>query len=106
MKNIKEEITWDRLSEIATQALHKLLEDDYDNAMEFFDEADLSEEERKYFEVPMEKDDEYEEDYNDDECPRDFCMYCEHQSHCFPNGIGEDDFFYHEGYLVNDPMDV
>jgi hypothetical protein len=62
-ENIKNKITWDRLSEIATQALHGLIEDDYDSAMEYFrDTIDLTDEEREYFGVPTESEDEEEED--------------------------------------------
>lgn len=64
-KDIKEIITWERLSEIATQALHGLIEDDYDSAMEYFrDTIDLTEEEREYFGVPTESDSD-EDDYID-----------------------------------------
>lgn len=49
---------------------------------------------------------ELEEDDKEFECPHDFCSYCEHQKKCYPNGIEEGDFFYHEGFLVSDPMDV
>ena len=69
MENIKNKITWDRLSEIATQALHGLLEDDYDSAMEYFrDTIDLTEEEREYFGIPTETED-------DDELTCDNCPY-------------------------------
>lgn len=55
MQNIKNKITWERLSEIATQALHGLIEDDYDCAMEYFrDTIELTEEEREYFGIPTE----------------------------------------------------
>lgn len=61
-EKIKKEITWERLSEIATQALHGLLEDDYDSAMEYFrDTIDLTDEEREYFGVPTETEDEEKE---------------------------------------------
>jgi hypothetical protein len=56
-------------------------------------------------EIPTETDDDAEDDVDFD-CPHDDCMYCEHQSKCYPNGIGEDDCFYCEGFLVSDPMDV
>ena len=91
-KNIKEKITWDRMCEIATKALHKLLEDDEEAAIEFFrEELDLSEEEREYFEVPTEEEfydqlneEEYGESYDEDgydddsdrgckDCPEDEC---------------------------------
>ena len=63
-------ISWERLSEIATQALHGLLEDDRESAMEYFrDTIDLTDEEREYFGVPTEteddEDDEDEEDFDE-----------------------------------------
>lgn len=55
-KGKKVNISWDRMCELATKAMHKLLEDDYDSAMEFFeDEAELEDFEREFFGVPMEK---------------------------------------------------
>ena len=51
----KDRISWERLSEIATKALHKLLELDHEEATEFFkDELDLIENECEYFELPTE----------------------------------------------------
>ena len=48
----------DRLDEIATKCIHQLLEEDYDDAMEFLrDEIDLSEDECEYFEVDLEDED-------------------------------------------------
>lgn len=68
-EKIKKEISWDRLSEIATQALHGLIEDDYDSAMEYFrDTIDLTEEEREYFGIPTETEEyEYEDDDDDED---------------------------------------
>lgn len=57
-KDIKRQIPWERMSEIATQALQGLLEDDYDSAMEYFkDTIELTEEERDYFGIPTENND-------------------------------------------------
>ena len=62
-KNVKERITWDRLSEIATQCLHALYEAEPIEAMEYFrDTLDLTEEEREYFEVPTETEEEDDEE--------------------------------------------
>ena len=61
-EDIKEQIPWGRMSEIATYALHGLLEDDYDTAMEYFrDTIELTDEERDYFGIPYEEDDEEED---------------------------------------------
>ena len=83
MKNIKEEIPLERLSEIATKAIHKLLEDDYVSAMEFFvEELELDDLEKEYFEVPMENERDWDDSYGcyeDDsdrgcaDCPPDEC---------------------------------
>jgi hypothetical protein len=55
VKEVSREISWERLSEIATKSLHKLHELDYEDAIEFFkEELDLSEEECAYFEVTTE----------------------------------------------------
>ena len=63
MADIKKTISWDRLSEIATQALHGLLEDDKESAMEYFrDTIDLTDEEREYFGIPTETEDDEDED--------------------------------------------
>ena len=56
-EELKRKICWDRLSEIATDALHGLIEDDYDSAMEYFrDTIELTDTERAYFGVPTEYD--------------------------------------------------
>lgn len=73
-------ITYDRMCEIATKALHKMLEDDEEAAMEFFaEELELEYDERKFFETPTE--DEYDDSaaWEDDsdrgckDCPPDEC---------------------------------
>lgn len=62
----KEKITAIRYQEIAEKAVSKLMEIDSEEAMEFFrEELDLTEEEKKYFEIPVEYDD-YEEDYEEE----------------------------------------
>ena len=78
----KEKITAIRYQEIAEKAVSKLMEIDSEEAMEFLrNELDLTEEEKKYFEIPTE-DDDYEEDpaaWEDDsyrsckDCPDDEC---------------------------------
>ena len=89
---IKNKITWERMSEIATQALHKLLEYDREEAIEFFnEELYLTEEESKYFEVPTESEPYeftcsdcpyyYSDSYEDDEPER--CHYTNHDG-CAP----------------------
>lgn len=60
----------ERLVELANLAIHKLLEDDADEAMEFFEsEMYLSDYEREFFGIPTETDDDYFEDCicNDEE---------------------------------------
>lgn len=48
-------ITYDRLTEIATLAIHGLIEDDEESAMEYFaDTMELTDEEREFFGVQME----------------------------------------------------
>ena len=80
---MENKIGTERFVEIATKALHKLLEDDYDDAMEFFEEElELEEYERKFFEVPMEDNKDWDDSYGcyeDDsdrsceDCPPDEC---------------------------------
>ena len=61
------EITALRFKEIAEKAVAKLIELDYEEAMEFFrDELDLDEEEREYFEIPEETE---EEEFSCKYCP-------------------------------------
>ena len=68
---IKNKITWDRLSEIATKCMHELLENDSAYAKEFFkDELDLTEEECTYFEVTTElEEDDEDTEFNCTMCP-------------------------------------
>lgn len=59
-----------RFREIAEKAVAKLMEIDFEEAMEFFrDELDLDEEERKYFEIPEETE---KEEFSCKICPY-FC---------------------------------
>ena len=68
MSDIKKQITWERLSEIATQCLHALYEAEPIEAMEYFKETlDLTDEERAYFEVPTETEDDFYYDVDDDD---------------------------------------
>lgn len=70
-KNIKEKITWDRMCELATKAIHKLLEDDYDAAIEFFEEElELEDFEREFIGVPAETE---HEDRTEIKCEN--CLY-------------------------------
>ena len=65
----EKEITALRFKEIAEKAVAKLIELDYEEAMEFFrDELDLDEEERRYFEVPTDTEPE-DEDFTCKCCP-------------------------------------
>lgn len=70
-KDIKEIITWDRLSEIATDAIYGMFEAEPYDAVEFCREKDLSETEieyliadchKKYFKDEDDCDEDYEED--------------------------------------------
>ena len=81
----KPNISWDRLSEIATQALHGLIEDDYDSAMEYFrDTLDLTDEEREYFGVPTESEEEHE--FTCSDCPYHYTDEGEDYPSCHYNG--------------------
>lgn len=54
-------ISYLRLDEIATNSLHALIEDDYESAMEFFEDTlDLSDTEMEYFGIQMESGDDDE----------------------------------------------
>lgn len=54
-------ITRERLEDIATRALHALVEDDEEIAKEFFEtELELDEEEMKYFGIEFDEDEEDE----------------------------------------------
>ena len=84
VENIKEKITWERLSEIATQALHGLIEDDYETAMEYFrDTIDLTEEEREYFGVPTESE---PHEFTCSDCPYHYADDYEDYPSCHYNG--------------------
>lgn len=109
MSDIKKKITWERLSEIATQALHGLIEDDYDSAMEYFrDTLDLTDEEREYFGVPTESEEKHKLTcsdcpyyYCDDEGEPEWCHYrgeeryapCSYEE---PEECHEEDYWYEE----------
>lgn len=55
-------ITRERLEEIATRALHALVEDDEETAREFFEtELELDEEEMEYFGIEFDEEDEDDE---------------------------------------------
>lgn len=54
-------ITRERLEEIATRALHALVEDDEETAREFFEaELELDEEEMEYFGIEFDEDEDDE----------------------------------------------
>lgn len=54
-------ITRERLEEIATRALHALVEDDEETAREFFEAAlELDEEEMEYFGIEFDEDEDDE----------------------------------------------
>lgn len=66
--NMKINFTPERLVEIASLAINGLREDDEDSAMEYFrDTMELTDYEREFFGIPMETDD--EEDDEDNYCP-------------------------------------
>ena len=61
--NMEIDMTAERLVEIATLAIQGLLEDDEETAMEYFAETmELTEEEREFFGVPMETEDDEEDE--------------------------------------------
>jgi hypothetical protein len=83
--------------------MHKLLEDDYDSAMEFFeDEAELEDFEREFFGVPMEKE-EYK--FTCEDCPYYWTdhdgdiPYCHHEdSYLSPAPCEYDDYYEEDEY--------
>ena len=84
-KNIKKTITWDRLSEIATNCLHALYEAEPYEAMEYFrDTLDLTDEEREYFGIPTETEDDTE--FNCSMCPYHYCDEEDDYPTCHYNG--------------------
>lgn len=61
--NMEIDMTAERLVEIATLAIQGLLEDDEETAMEYFAETmDLTDYEREFFGVPMETEDDEEDE--------------------------------------------
>jgi hypothetical protein len=100
MADIKEKISWERMSEIATQALHKLLEFDYGEGTEFFkEELNLTEEECKYFEVSTETE---KHEFTCEDCPYHYCDDYEDYPSCHYQG--EDNYApcsYEEPYEEN-----
>lgn len=83
-EKIKREICWDRLSEISTQALQGLIEDDYDSAMEYFrDTIELTDEEREYFGIDKEED---EDDFDLAYLENEDWSYCDNDcGNCNPD---------------------
>ena len=66
--NTEINMTVERLVEIATLAIQGLLEDDEETAMEYFAETmELTEEEREFFGVPMETEDDEDDEWEDEE---------------------------------------
>ena len=101
---IKNAIPWERMDEIATKCLHKLLEFDYEEATEFFkDELDLTEEECKYFEVTTETE---PHEFTCEDCPYHYCDDYEDYPSCHHNGEYpapceyEEDYDYHDSYGI------
>lgn len=89
MKNIKDNITWERLSEIATNCLHALYEAEPIEAMEYFkEELDLTDEEREYFGVPTEMvyDNDKDYDLSCEDCPYHWADDGEDYPSCHYNG--------------------
>lgn len=102
MEKIEKQIENLRFREIAEKAVQKLLELDYEEAMEFFrDELDLDDEERKYFEIPEETE---EEEFSCKYCPYYWTdhdgdiPYCHHDDSYLsrPAPCEEDDYYENE----------
>lgn len=101
MEKIEKQIENLRYREIAEKTVQKLIELDYEEAMEFFrDELDLDEEERRYFEIPEETENEgftcvdcpyYWTDHDGD------IPYCHHEdSYLSPAPCEYDDYYEEE----------
>lgn len=90
-----------RFKEIAEKTVQKLIELDYEEAMEFFrDELDLDEEERRYFEIPEETE---KEGFTCVDCPYYWTdhdgdiPYCHHEdSYLSPAPCEYDDYYEEE----------
>lgn len=78
--NMEIDFTPERLVEIASLAINGLREDDEDSAMEYFrDTMELTDYEREFFGIPMETEDDFDEEWDDgssmccNDCPDDEC---------------------------------